>query len=590
MYNKEKGLRSHRFPLPPSTSPIKAVSQVHDSSTDNSAYNSASDDPAITNEKKSPSTMQPWGVDSIVEDEDNVGYGGDRNGVRVRTKSRGHPPVAFDTQPVISSSRTRSMSASQSTISSITGRHPVTRKGSLSAIEPTPAPVPNKSIPMRNPSISTSAVSTNGRNFPLSPSGRDSIDDILDGSSDEGVPTRKGAVKSKGASGVSSQTRDLISFLNEGPPDLPKTMSPSMPPVDHRAKQGRFRSMVSRLRKGSSTERLTTQFSTEDLNRSRIGNSVPPPSYVPPPLSAKKSLRSISTYSHNQGSPMPSPVTQIVPPKLSVPYNAPISPPSSPIQTAGDSINASPLRPKQSPITVRKAVPTFTQSSPVETNKSPLSAHKQVDAPLPSHAKLDKEIYNTQINSKQGSDDSLPGKTSMVSTTAVTPVRPPSMETPAVSTPIRTQRSSASSRHTTRHALTPPSTPPLFATNAKDMRRLMANATTADECRLLVDMFLAQSGFPVKSSDFLPDPSLEPTEQHQCAVVETLLSNGDVSTDKLDSTERVSESTSDMGSGLPTPRSDGHSPVNTVFRKQPQAFYPEINMASVANAIVSAEA
>jgi len=32
---------------------------------------------------------------------------------------------------------------------------------------------------------------------------------------------------------------------------------------------------------------------------------------------------------------------------------------------------------------------------------------------------------------------------------------------------------------------------------AQDLRRLLSMATTADECRLLVDMFLVRSGYPV---------------------------------------------------------------------------------------------
>ena len=42
--------------------------------------------------------------------------------------------------------------------------------------------------------------------------------------------------------------------------------------------------------------------------------------------------------------------------------------------------------------------------------------------------------------------------------------------------------------------------PAFTAYDAQDLRRLLTVATTADECRLLVDMFLARSGFPVGKS------------------------------------------------------------------------------------------
>lgn len=51
--------------------------------------------------------------------------------------------------------------------------------------------------------------------------------------------------------------------------------------------------------------------------------------------------------------------------------------------------------------------------------------------------------------------------------------------------------------------------PPTFtADDAQDLRRLIAVATTADECRLLVDMFMAKSGFPaVPAQEECPTPS-----------------------------------------------------------------------------------
>ena len=46
----------------------------------------------------------------------------------------------------------------------------------------------------------------------------------------------------------------------------------------------------------------------------------------------------------------------------------------------------------------------------------------------------------------------------------------------------------------------PDDAPAFTAEQAQDLRRLLAVATTADECRLLVDMFLIKSGFPLPSA------------------------------------------------------------------------------------------
>ncbi|KAJ7591469.1 hypothetical protein C8J56DRAFT_935648 [Mycena floridula] len=63
-----------------------------------------------------------------------------------------------------------------------------------------------------------------------------------------------------------------------------------------------------------------------------------------------------------------------------------------------------------------------------------------------------------------------------------------------------------------------PSTPPtapatsrITPTDVQELRRMMTRATSADECRLIMDMFLAKSGTPLEPADFdvpYPSPSL----------------------------------------------------------------------------------
>jgi hypothetical protein len=69
----------------------------------------------------------------------------------------------------------------------------------------------------------------------------------------------------------------------------------------------------------------------------------------------------------------------------------------------------------------------------------------------------------------------------------------------------------------------------LNAAHAQSLRQLMSVATTADECRVLVDMFLARVGFPVdRSTDVDPYPSpISSTDPNdvdlESSVIETLL-------------------------------------------------------------------
>lgn len=97
----------------------------------------------------------------------------------------------------------------------------------------------------------------------------------------------------------------------------------------------------------------------------------------------------------------------------------------------------------------------------------------------------------------------------------------------------------------------------------------MSNATNADECRLLVDMFLAQAGLPVRAADCIPETSKDATEIQHAVVVETLLSNDspDITSREIRHKESFSTEPSASESSLPTPKSISHSSMTAVFRK-----------------------
>lgn len=94
----------------------------------------------------------------------------------------------------------------------------------------------------------------------------------------------------------------------------------------------------------------------------------------------------------------------------------------------------------------------------------------------------------------------------------------------------------------------------------------MASATNADECRLLVDMFLAQAGCPVRPGDFRSDPQ-EPSEQQQAGVVAALLGHDDLPSELVPKGQVINTNHSAIEGSLPTPRSPNRSPIPTLSRK-----------------------
>ncbi len=538
----------------------------------------------------------PRSVDSILEDDENggiSGVGGDKVSVRLRKESKGAPPA-----PVVTASarsRSKSASATPSTLGANSG---LMRKSSLNALGhnlPTLPPMPkmfsdSDGMPIRKrPKASR----------------KDSIDEIL-GSSDDDDELMKSSFRPKAAQSNGVSSRDLISFLNDGPPDFgptPSIASTQSQANEGRAKQGRFRSMVSKLTRGGSTEKLVSNHGvgSDALNppKKSTSSNHPPPSFIPPPLSAKKSLHSISSFPLSADKPFSSAPTTLT------------LPPPSPGKSFSESISMSPSRTRISPVTTRKAVPVFDLGSQRPSSSAPPPTPLQKETTPISPAKEEPSIRVSPVKSQSNvsikQQDTVPqaksnADTKAMFTTATTTTvkerrssvqsRPADIiiskareeeksDVPPAIRPKRTssidgglpsptwQKLSPMSKSTQRHALTPPATPSssVFAAHAKDMRRLMASASNADECRLLVDMFLAQAGFPVRPTDFHSDPQKEPSDHQQASVVAALLGHDDIPSEQIPTREAINTSHSASESSLPTPRSPVHSPAPSLSRK-----------------------
>jgi hypothetical protein len=352
---------------------------------------------------------------------------------------------------------------------------------------------------------------------------------------------------------VSKATKDFISFLEEGPPPDVQPARPaavssvSLAPTTKSSKSGsRLQRMISKL--NLSKEDRTFQ----DSQRSRGVGSASAPS--------TPSMRSFGT---SYAPPLPPPVKPVPPPMLSIAPSVPLSPPSSSQPSPDDDDARSPTsrndrRPRK--MSVRKAVPnwdTVGQGVPAPPSRDTTSPH--VHTSSPSIASPASPIQNGRQSrltpapeAKEANGHTHDYHKSSRSDTPVDIPTPASivLETPSHSPtprengnrraeqsysqgtsrprssrrnrrlsmndeqPSPARRSSERQSQPSNHQPAIPA-PSLPESLALDLRKLMSQATTADECRLLLDTFLTRAGFAPASSPVLDTTSseLEPLER-----------------------------------------------------------------------------
>ncbi|KAJ4471649.1 hypothetical protein C8R41DRAFT_776669 [Lentinula lateritia] len=269
---------------------------------------------------------------------------------------------------------------------------------------------------------------------------------------------------------VSKAGRELIDFLAEGPPDFGP---PSQVVTDNGSTKskgsGRLQRMISKLKLGES-DKGSRQPSLDDSRKTPTT-----PSYHRPPLLMKVSNGSLSTFGNRPIPPRP-PQTQM------------ISPPSSPAYDPAD-ISPSMFSPA-APFTPKEAAPVPTSVAPSQPHQPPvpdklqqLKVSRSTSSRENVRSEFDLEDTRPLPKSTPStSEHSAPKKIAEIQPSTIR-VSPPAIET------------SVSERKT-------------LMVDAQDMKRLMAKATTPEECRLIMDMFMAKAGIPVEQTEYdVPYPS-----------------------------------------------------------------------------------
>lgn len=334
------------------------------------------------------------------------------------------------------------------------------------------------------------------------------LDDVMGGSDDDYPPATPAkhttplptTPKRPGQHIVSAGTRDLMNFLAEGPPGLGGSHDRvdflSDGPSSYTTESvkpkgsGRLQRMISKLSLGNADK---SKGSSDDFRGSKA-----PQTPVKPTANSQYSVANLSSLANRPIPPRPP---------------RPISPPSSPSRDSSDDQNYNSPRSRGQSF-VQHAKRPSVDDRPSES--SPASPHKEYNGSVSSNRRppLPANANGHSSNRKPTIDDSPEISPRIAHAPAPTTPEIPSVH-PTVESPThrREQRTStAPSRKPAPVYVAAPSKSHFSGTDAQDMHRLLSKATSADECRLLFDMFLARSGVSVGPTDYdIPYPSPSPS-------------------------------------------------------------------------------
>ncbi|KAG8981401.1 hypothetical protein FRB90_007285 [Tulasnella sp. 427] len=345
-----------------------------------------------------------------------------------------------------------------------------------------------------------------------------------------------------GGNAVSASTREMIDFLSEGPPPSPLAASPKAPVKEVQPTKskgsGRFGRMISKLARSTSVEAMSA-------DKKKAGSSV----------------EDVSRQTSSSGSHKAPSTTSL--PQWTRPTPPPLPPVVQPAQVTPSPAQHTVVRSRAG--SLRKPAPSFSSTTP-----SLLGTNPEVPEPAASAASVN---TNTPPRSRLSSMRSRPGTAPSSVAVPETPVKAPeegeedtptqdeapvaaaeeSAPTLAESSSTPSTASSGSDEATRSQSdksigtdeieaeattPAPPSAPAVpegsvlvAAEKAQLMRRMIAQATSVEECQILVEMFLAQWGVPrTAEENDEPEPNKElkaEEEAHEPPLVETLL--GDTS-------------------------------------------------------------
>ena len=457
-------------------------------------------------------------VDSIIEDEEP------KENMHLTQDVRSRPEAANSPDP-----RARSVSASRIYHS---GGPRVIRKSSLGIKSaPVQSGLPGRDMYDWQKSTTPQGVRRIQRNH----QSKGVADVIYDSEEGDGSNRETSDQTAQGRSRlypVSKATNDLISFLEDGPPPeiqpvRSATLSAtSLTPTTKSAKSGnRLQRMISKLSLTKEDRVL------QDGSRGRgIGiRSVP-----------STPISSLRSFGDNDPPPVPFAMKPVPPPVTRL---APISPPSSRTSSAEDdtlSLTSRTNLPRK--LSVRKAVPTW-ESTVDQGLQTPHTGGEKAlpqSPPTPAHERKDtngithnNKVLRSESPSTTPTPEAHPDPLTRDNGNGGAGHQyPQGINRPKTSRPSIRSSSNDEQIYSSRRSSGRRSQPPngtvdhsqqihpslsLSEALALDLRKLMSQATTADECRLLVDTFLTRVGIvppPDLSPAFDSAPSdVEPLEQ-----------------------------------------------------------------------------
>ncbi|KAJ7098695.1 hypothetical protein B0H15DRAFT_901252 [Mycena belliarum] len=552
VYKQEKDQRGNRRPAPLAFS--------------KSDPDSSSTPPSRANGRR-PSLRH---VDSIVEDEEEV-------------PSRSAPTQRRNIIPPTAPS------TSTTSISSTSSSRVVPRSSSRSNLSPEATPPLPMAYPKRGGPGPSGPAGFDGDSFPVKTrriqKNRESLDldAVMAGSDDDDdepapapapaprTPSKTPApsstqtprratsqtpLRASSPHAVSASTRDLMNFLNEGPPDVPKVSAAGRDMIDFLAQgppdngitssagvstiengkkgSGRLQRMISKLAMGGTSDKSRSQPS-EDFGR---GKGLPPttPIRTTSGMPHQTSYGNLSSLANRPVPPRPPPVQ-------------PISPPSSPSDE--DYGSAAAARPRKAsvtqPGTPRRTMPTWEQQlatdSPAVPGKSENAENGVASGAhgVNGHARGANGHGHGHGHARNGDEQALrnaSSRTNLAPGPALAAAEAGKSGPPKAAlqpTPLK------AATHSTPRKASPAAAPLITEDHARDVRRLLARATNADECRLLFEMFLAKSGvalgpgpgpaaydapYPSPTSADAPAPARDADGTLELALVELFLGGG----------------------------------------------------------------